>query len=119
MNKKKLNTEQTLSELADSPFFREAHERQEKSGKAVSSKKRSASRETKKEPSKKRSTVATVEKTNERTKVRHTFDIFSDQLMSLKKIQLEREEMFGKRYRIGDLAQEALDMLISKERNND
>jgi hypothetical protein len=60
-----------------------------------------------------------IEATLQRTKVRHTFDIFKDQLAALRKIQLEREELFGKRYLLGDLAQEALDLFITKQRNNE
>jgi hypothetical protein len=60
-----------------------------------------------------------IEVTLQRTKVRHTFDIFKDQLAALRKIQLEREELFGKRSLLGDLAQEALDMFITKQRNNE
>jgi hypothetical protein len=55
----------------------------------------------------------------QRTKVRHTFDIFKDQLAALRKIQLEREGVFDKRYLLGDLVQEAFDMFITKQRNNE
>ena len=54
----------------------------------------------------------------ERTKVRHTFDVFSDQVTALKRIQLEREETSDKRYRMGDLVQEALDSFIAKQQND-
>ena len=59
------------------------------------------------------------ERTVERTKVRHTFDVFSDQVTSLKRIQLEREETSERRYRMGDLVQEALDSFIAVQRNKD
>jgi hypothetical protein len=59
------------------------------------------------------------ERTVERTKVRHTFDVFSDQVTALKRIQLEREETSEKRYRMGDLVQEALDSFITAQRNRD
>lgn len=76
------------------------------------------------EPTKQSTAGATTERPNETTatqrqKIRHTFDIFADQLLSLKEIQLDRERVFGKKCRIGDLAQEALDMLITKERNTE
>ena len=60
-----------------------------------------------------------TERPFERSKVRHTFDVFADQVTSLKHIQLEREETFAKRYRLGDLVQEALDLFINKQRNNE
>lgn len=67
----------------------------------------------------------TVEPTNERkivqplhrAKIRHTFDIYADQLLSLREIALDQEKMFGERVLLGDLAQQALDMLIAKEKN--
>ncbi len=55
-------------------------------------------------------------RTNERTKIRHTFDIYKDQLRSLRGISLERETATGKRILLGDLMQEALDLFIEKER---
>jgi hypothetical protein len=54
-----------------------------------------------------------------RTKIRHTFDIYEDQLLSLKEINLNREILFGQRVLIGDTVQEALDMFITKERNKE
>lgn len=71
------------------------------------------------ERSNERPVERSIEVTLQRTKVRHTFDIFKDQLSALRKIQLEREELFGKHYLLGDLAQEALDLFITKHRNNE
>jgi hypothetical protein len=59
------------------------------------------------------------ERTNERTKVRHTFDILTGQLLNLREIVIAREKTFGNRVLLGDLVQEALDMFIAKERNNE
>jgi hypothetical protein len=74
-------------------------------------------------PSNERSNEAAVERSIEatlpRTKVRHTFDIFKDQLAALRKIQVEREALVGKRSLLGDLAQEALDLFITKQRTNE
>lgn len=61
--------------------------------------------------------VSTVDRSTERKKVRHTFDILADQLLALKEIAVEREKMFGKRTLLGELVQEALDFFITKERN--
>ncbi len=61
----------------------------------------------------------TDERLMERTKIRHTFDILADQLFSLREIALEREKRVRKRVLIGDLVQEALDIFITKERNED
>jgi uncharacterized NAD(P)/FAD-binding protein YdhS len=63
--------------------------------------------------------VRTNERTNARKKVRHTFDIYQDQLLSLREFALNREMVFGERVLLGDLVQEALDMFITKERNNE
>ena len=57
------------------------------------------------------------ERSNERKKVRHTFDILADQLLALREIAIEREKVFGKRVLLGELAQEALDRFIAMERN--
>jgi hypothetical protein len=67
----------------------------------------------------------TVESSNERadgkpahrTVVRHSFDIFADQILSLREIALDQEKLFGERVLLGELVQQALDMLISKEKN--
>lgn len=60
----------------------------------------------------------TNERSVERRKLRHTFDILQDQLASLRRIQLAREERLGKRYLLGELVQEALDLFITKEQTN-
>ncbi len=56
---------------------------------------------------------------NQREKIRHTFDIYKDQLLSLRQVTLEREATFGDRVLLGDVVQEALDMFITKERNKE
>lgn len=61
----------------------------------------------------------TNERSTERTKVRHTFDILSDQLFALRELAVERERTFGRKVLLGGLVQEALDLLISRERNHD
>ena|SRR6266496_1355571 len=63
--------------------------------------------------------LRSFERSNERMKIRHTFDIFADQLISLREISLQRELTFGKRTLLGDLVQEALDLFITKERNKE
>jgi hypothetical protein len=64
-------------------------------------------------------TVRSNVRTNERIKIRHTFDIFKDQLLSLRKIATQREEIFGSRVLLGELVQEALDLFITKEWNKE
>jgi hypothetical protein len=59
----------------------------------------------------------TIVETTERTKIRHTFDIFQDQLLALTEIQAGRFKQTGRKPRVGDLVQEALDAYI--ERTND
>ena len=51
----------------------------------------------------------------ERKKIRHTFDIYHDQLLSLREMALKRELVFGERTLLGEVVQESLDMLITKE----
>ena len=60
----------------------------------------------------------TKERKVERTKIRHTFDIYEDQLFRLQemKIGLRRK---GKKPKLGDLVQQALDQFLKKnERTN-
>lgn len=59
------------------------------------------------------------ERRGERTKVRHSFDILSGQMIALREIALNREITTGKRTLLGDLVQEALDLFIGKERIKD
>lgn len=66
----------------------------------------------------KRTVKRSIDQTNERTKVRHTFDILDDQLLTLREISIERQKLFGRRVLLGELVQEALDLFISNERNN-
>lgn len=56
----------------------------------------------------------TKEQTNERTKIRHTFDIYEDQLFRLQEIKLELRRQGKKRPRLGDLVSAALDQFIKK-----
>jgi hypothetical protein len=67
--------------------------------------------------SKSRKTVLPKEEV--RRKARHSFDIFEDQALSLKEIQLARQKETGKRCLLGDLVKEALDMFIAKEHIRD
>jgi hypothetical protein len=66
-----------------------------------------------------RSNERTNERSNARPRVRHSFDIYQDQLLSLKEIAIKREETQGKRVLLGDLVQEALDRFITHERANE
>ncbi len=63
--------------------------------------------------------VRTNERSIKRAKIRHTFDIYEDQLLSLKEIALVRQRTFGEKTLLGDLVQEALDTIITKERNKE
>src|SRR4051794_14200096 len=62
----------------------------------------------------------TNERTNvgtlERSRVRHSFDIWQDQLLGLSEIQADRFSRTGRKPKLGELVQEALDAYIVKER---
>ena len=68
-----------------------------------------------------RSNESTNVRTNERTKIRHTFDIFHDQLLALAEIQAARFKQAGRKPKVGELVQEALDAYIAgvNERSNE
>ena len=55
-------------------------------------------------------------RTNERSRVRHSFDIWQDQLLGLTKIQVERFNRTGRKPKLGELVQEALDAYIDQQR---
>ena len=56
------------------------------------------------------------ERTNERTRTRHSFDIWQDQLLALTEIQVQRFNRTGRKPKLGELVQEALDAYIGRER---
>ncbi len=62
--------------------------------------------------------MSTEGRLNERTKVRHSFDVFLDQLDDLREIALARQKATRRRVLLGDLVQEALDAFIKSERSN-
>ncbi len=59
----------------------------------------------------------TIERTNERTRVRHSFDIWQDQLVGLAEIQTQIFNATGRKPKLGDLVQEALDIYIAKQKH--
>lgn len=65
-------------------------------------------------------TVRTDERTNgrtpERTIIRHSFDIRRDQLQALAEIQAQVFASTGRKPKMGELAQEALDLYIADDR---
>jgi hypothetical protein len=60
-----------------------------------------------------RTTGRTNDRTNERPKVRHSFDIYRDQLLSLAQIQAERFRESGRKPKVGELVQEAIDQYVA------
>lgn len=59
--------------------------------------------------------LSPVQPTAPRQRVRHSFDVFSDQILALRDIALKREQRSGLYTRLGDLVQEALDTFITHE----
>jgi hypothetical protein len=60
--------------------------------------------------------VRTNERYQNRSRVRHSFDIWQDQLLGLSEIQSDRFSRTGRKPKLGELVQEALDAYIAKER---
>jgi hypothetical protein len=58
----------------------------------------------------------TDDRTDERSRVRHSFDVWRDQLLALTQIQVERFDRTGKKPKLGELVQEALDAYIAQQR---
>jgi hypothetical protein len=72
-----------------------------------------------KEQNNERSDERTEKRTSGRMRVRHSFDIYQDQLLSLKEIALHRQKTTGERVLLGDLVQEALDTFIKTNEQTD
>ena len=63
-----------------------------------------------------RSNGRTVERSNERIIVRHSFDIGQDQLIALAEIQMRLFHETGRKPKLGPLVQDALDAYIARQR---
>ena len=73
----------------------------------------------------KRSNERTLERPNERStertiklkreKIRHTFDIYKDQLIELQRIQWERVQAGKKKPKLGKMVAEGIDLYIKQE----
>ncbi len=55
------------------------------------------------------------ERTNIRIRVRHSFDVWQDQLLALAEIQARRFSRTGRKPKLGELVQEALDAYIANQ----
>jgi hypothetical protein len=98
-------TEEKPNPLTDSPFF----EKQFSTVTQVQSEEKQ---------DQKRSNERTFERPNERTfkpkreKIRHTFDVYRDQLVSLQSIQLERFRAGKKKPKLGKMVSEGIDLYL-------
>jgi hypothetical protein len=63
-----------------------------------------------------RTNETTNERLNDRTKIRHSFDVFRDQLLSLTEIQAAVFRQTGQKPKIGELVQQAIDEFIQRHR---
>src|SRR4051812_21216842 len=61
-----------------------------------------------------RSNERTNVRSRERPRVRHSFDIYQDQLLSLSEIQAAAFKRTGRKPKVGELVQEALDAYIKR-----
>lgn len=59
-----------------------------------------------------RTVVRPIDRPNERMKVRHSFDVYEDQLLQLTQLQMHLYKARGKKPALGDLVQEALDAFL-------
>ena len=113
MSKKKLNSEIILNELKQgSAFF---PEKTEPSQKRTFERSLEATNEVSHERTVEPTKHATNERAQQRTKIRHTFDIFTDQLQGLHQVQLEILQAEIKKPKLGDMVQEALDDYLVKQ----
>jgi len=119
---KKLNEEQISNELNESAFFRKTQSpsspSQRKGEQDTESESISESEPTFKrrnEPTNVRSNERTNETEKERKVIRHTFDIYADQLASLHFLQLSAVRSKMKKPKLGIMVQEALDMYLDSK----
>ena len=101
---KKLNEQVIFNELGDSSFFRKNNS---------SNRVENSLDKQNNEPNNERSN----ERTMQRIKIRHTFDIFRDQLVSLHSLQLKSIQEKNYKPKLGEMVQEALDAYIQKRSN--
>lgn len=121
---KKLNEEAIQNELNESAFFQKNipmdhpvdEFTQEKS--KPSEPTNDPSFEKKIDIPKDRTNERSNERSEKRLKIRHTFDIFEDQLMALHTIQLTSMQKTLYKPKLGDMVQEALDMYLNAKRSN-
>lgn len=59
-----------------------------------------------------RTMVRPFHRPNQRMKVRHSFDVYEDQLLQLTQLQMHLYRARGKKPALGDLVQEALDAFL-------
>ena len=64
----------------------------------------------------KRSDERSNERSQERQRTRHSFDIYNDQLLALTEIQTALFLQTGRKPKLGELVQEALDAYIKRQR---
>jgi CRISPR/Cas system CSM-associated protein Csm2 small subunit len=64
----------------------------------------------------KRPFVRSFERTDERIQRRHSFDVWQDQLIALTEIQTQLFHKTGRKPKLGELVQEALDAYIAKQK---
>jgi hypothetical protein len=113
----KEEVEQELAQLEEQPevAFSDMSSTQESEEAIESSNVRTNDRTA--EAANKRTTKLAAGPPPERVRVRHSFDVYRDQLFSLTEIQTALFSKTGKKPKLGDLVQEALDAYIS--RHND
>lgn len=64
------------------------------------------------QPGTDRTIIRPPHRSNERMKVRHSFDVYEDQLLQLTQLQMRLYAVRGKKPALGDLVQEALDAFL-------
>src|SRR5262245_34040834 len=106
MAKKKFNTTALQNELEQSAFFtpRQAPEESHAEPKSAPAQPAMSSKAIQSDTSTRtieRPVERTTEVPNERTKVRHSFDVYADQLLTLRQMAFACEQATGKRVFIG------------------
>ena len=109
-------SEKTANPLADSPFFEKPATPLPQAQKEENQDQKRSNERTFERPnerSNERSTKRLVKR--KREKIRHTFDIYRDQLVALQTIQLEKFQAGKKKPKLGKMVAEGIDLFIKQE----
>jgi hypothetical protein len=116
---KKLNEDQILNDLMESAYFRKSKSSASLPGdnsekvRIINIPAKAKVNERSNEASNDRTIERSIAKKTDRENIRHTFDIYKDQLVSLHTLQITTMQSTNNKPKLGDLVKAALDMYLN------